>query len=71
MYVLDYLIYHLNPFGVIRAQRLPAKLKVGEFLPAPKEETANSNEDSMDDYDRLGKTATNKTQTAPDAREVD
>lgn len=71
MYVLDYLIYHLHPFGVIRAQRLPAKLKVGEFLPAPREEVANSNEDSMDDDDRINKTTINETQTEPDAREVE
>ncbi|XP_017856736.1 PREDICTED: glycoprotein-N-acetylgalactosamine 3-beta-galactosyltransferase 1-like [Drosophila arizonae] len=71
MYVLDYLIYHLHPFGVIRAQRLPAKLKVGELLPAPREEVANSNEDSMDDDDRINKTTMNETQTEPDAREVE
>ncbi|TDG40350.1 hypothetical protein AWZ03_013228 [Drosophila navojoa] len=71
MYVMDYLIYHLNPFGVIRAQRLPAKLKVGEFMPTPQEEVPNSNEDSMDDDDRLNKTTTNETLTEPDAREVE
>lgn len=52
MYVLDYLIYHLKPFGLLRnSQRLPAKLKVGEFLPPPREETLASNEDSKDDED--------------------
>ncbi|EDW11999.2 glycoprotein-N-acetylgalactosamine 3-beta-galactosyltransferase 1 [Drosophila mojavensis] len=68
MYVLDYLIYHLKPFGVLRTERLPAKLKVGEFMPPPKEEPANSNEDSMDDYDRL---YTTEQPVEPDAREVD
>ncbi|XP_051858450.1 glycoprotein-N-acetylgalactosamine 3-beta-galactosyltransferase 1-like isoform X1 [Drosophila albomicans] len=53
MYTMDYLIYHLKPYGIVRElHRLPAKLKVGEFLPPPIEEIANSNEDSMDDDDR-------------------
>ncbi|KAM8715032.1 hypothetical protein ACLKA7_002133 [Drosophila subpalustris] len=54
MYVMDYLIYHLKPFGIVRQpQQLPDKLRVGEFMPPPEEVTANSNEDSMDDEDRL------------------
>ncbi|XP_060658602.1 glycoprotein-N-acetylgalactosamine 3-beta-galactosyltransferase 1-like isoform X1 [Drosophila nasuta] len=53
MYTMDYLIYHLKPYGIVREpHRLPAKLNVGEFLPPPIEEIANSNEDSMDDDDR-------------------
>ncbi|XP_064553578.1 glycoprotein-N-acetylgalactosamine 3-beta-galactosyltransferase 1-like [Drosophila montana] len=70
MYALDYLIYHLKPYGVVRTQQeLPAKLAVGEFLPPPKEEPANSNEDSIDDEDRLANTTT-LAPTEPDAREV-
>ncbi|EDW63230.1 glycoprotein-N-acetylgalactosamine 3-beta-galactosyltransferase 1 [Drosophila virilis] len=34
MYVLDFLIYHLRPFGIIDEQLpLPKKLAVGEFMP--------------------------------------
>ncbi|XP_062142792.1 glycoprotein-N-acetylgalactosamine 3-beta-galactosyltransferase 1-like [Drosophila sulfurigaster albostrigata] len=73
MYVMDYLIYHLKPYGIVREpHRLPAKLKVGEFLPPPIEEIVNSNEDSMDDDDKLIKTTTIKSTPAePDSREVD
>ncbi|KAH8274129.1 hypothetical protein KR044_011429, partial [Drosophila immigrans] len=49
MYVMDYLIYHLKPYGVVREpHRLPSKLNVGELLPLPIEDPANSNEDSKD-----------------------
>ncbi|XP_054742111.1 glycoprotein-N-acetylgalactosamine 3-beta-galactosyltransferase 1 [Anastrepha obliqua] len=38
MYVLDYLIYHLRPYGIINApEPLPERLKVGETLPPPVE----------------------------------
>ncbi|EDW04467.1 GH12988 [Drosophila grimshawi] len=73
MYVLDYLIYHLKPYGVVRAsQQLPDKLKVGEFLPPPKEEPANSNEDSFDDDDRIAVQNYGRgvPSIEPDAREV-
>jgi len=76
MYVLDYLIYHLKPYGVVReSHRLPAKLKVGEFPPPPKEETLNSNEDSKDDEDKIFSTTTVATVAVatlePDSRELD
>jgi len=52
MYAMDYLIYDLRPYGIVREpKQLPAKLKVGEFLPPPIEDPANSNEDSMEDED--------------------
>ncbi|XP_034128734.1 glycoprotein-N-acetylgalactosamine 3-beta-galactosyltransferase 1 isoform X1 [Drosophila guanche] len=71
MYVLDYLIYHLKPYGLQRSlESLPAKLPVGKFLPAPVEQQAGSNEDSVDDYDRLV-TSTTKAPKEPDAREMD
>uniref|UniRef100_A0A1A9UIV5 Glycoprotein-N-acetylgalactosamine 3-beta-galactosyltransferase 1 n=1 Tax=Glossina austeni TaxID=7395 RepID=A0A1A9UIV5_GLOAU len=36
MYVLDYLIYHLNPYGIVNIpEDLPAKLAVGETEPPP------------------------------------
>ncbi|EDV59562.1 glycoprotein-N-acetylgalactosamine 3-beta-galactosyltransferase 1 [Drosophila erecta] len=70
-YVLDYLIYHLKPYGLLRAlEPLPAKLKVGQFLPPPVEHPLSSNEDSFDDYDRIYTTTTVKPKE-PDAREVD
>ncbi|XP_030377536.1 glycoprotein-N-acetylgalactosamine 3-beta-galactosyltransferase 1-like isoform X2 [Scaptodrosophila lebanonensis] len=56
MYVLDYLIYHLKPYGIQRTlEHLPEKLKVGEFLPPPIETPAASDEDSKDDEDRVTK----------------
>ncbi|KAH8403013.1 hypothetical protein KR222_003134, partial [Zaprionus bogoriensis] len=58
MYVMDYLIYHLKPYGIVRTpDRLPDKLGVGEFLPPPNEAlgTIASNEDSVDDEDDLVK----------------
>ncbi|KAL7739171.1 hypothetical protein ACLKA6_010392 [Drosophila palustris] len=72
MYVMDYLIYHLKPYGIVREpHRLPAKLKIGEFLPPPVEEPADSNEDSKDDEDRLNKTTTDVVRISePDSREV-
>lgn len=71
MYVLDYLIYHLKPYGLMRSlEALPAKLGVGQFLPAPIEKPASSNEDSVDDYDRIYTTTTEKPKE-PDAREMD
>ncbi|XP_067621746.1 glycoprotein-N-acetylgalactosamine 3-beta-galactosyltransferase 1 [Eurosta solidaginis] len=36
MYVMDYLIYHLRPYGVVNApEALPERLKVGETMPPP------------------------------------
>lgn len=36
MYVFDYLIYHLRPYGLIMTpEPLPEKLKVGETEPPP------------------------------------
>lgn len=69
MYVLDYLIYNLKPYGIQRLPgRLPKKLDVGEFLPAPNVELgiADSNEDSINDEDRMGDklNATSSTQSA-------
>lgn len=72
-YVLDYLIYHLKPYGLLRSlEPLPAKLKVGQFLPPPVEARGRlaSNEDSADDYDRIYTTTTEKPKE-PDAREMD
>lgn len=41
MYVLDYLIYHLTPYGIVNIpEDLPAKLAVGETEPPPPIETA-------------------------------
>ncbi|XP_064553907.1 glycoprotein-N-acetylgalactosamine 3-beta-galactosyltransferase 1 [Drosophila montana] len=38
MYVLDYLIYHLRPYGIVNSPDvLPNKLGLGELMPAPKE----------------------------------
>lgn len=38
MYVLDYLIYHLKPYGIVNTPDvLPSKLQIGELLPSPKE----------------------------------
>lgn len=65
MYVMDYLIYHLKPYGILRtSDSLPKKLGVGQFLPPPNEDlgTAASNEDSVDDEDRILKSLTNFTQ---------
>ncbi|XP_017096909.2 glycoprotein-N-acetylgalactosamine 3-beta-galactosyltransferase 1 [Drosophila bipectinata] len=71
MYVMDYLIYHLKPYGLMRSlEALPAKLKVGQLLPPPVERPAASNEDSVDDYDRIFTTTTEKPKE-PDAREMD
>nr|XP_016945542.1 glycoprotein-N-acetylgalactosamine 3-beta-galactosyltransferase 1 [Drosophila suzukii] len=71
MYVMDYLIYHLKPYGLMRSlEPLPAKLKVGQFLPPPVERPLASNEDSVDDYDRIYTTTTEKPKE-PDAREMD
>jgi len=71
MYVMDYLIYHLKPYGLMRSlEPLPAKLKVGQFLPPPVERPLGSNEDSVDDYDRIYTTTTEKPKE-PDAREMD
>ncbi|KRG03028.1 uncharacterized protein Dmoj_GI25533 [Drosophila mojavensis] len=52
MYVLDYLIYHLRPYGIVnRPDVLPNKLAVGELMPAPKEpkviELPKPSEESM------------------------
>ncbi|XP_017075049.1 LOW QUALITY PROTEIN: glycoprotein-N-acetylgalactosamine 3-beta-galactosyltransferase 1 [Drosophila eugracilis] len=71
MYVLDYLIYHLKPYGLMRSlEALPAKLKVGQLLPPPVERPLASNEDSVDDFDRIYTTTTAKPKE-PDAREMD
>ncbi|KAH8323392.1 hypothetical protein KR067_007195, partial [Drosophila pandora] len=71
MYVMDYLIYHLKPYGLMRSlESLPAKLKVGQLLPPPVDRPAASNEDSVDDYDRIFTTTTEKPKE-PDARELD
>ncbi|XP_052850965.1 glycoprotein-N-acetylgalactosamine 3-beta-galactosyltransferase 1 [Drosophila gunungcola] len=71
MYVLDYLIYHLKPYGLMRSlEALPAKLKVDELLLAPVERPLASNEDSADDMDRIWTTTTEKPKE-PDAREMD
>ncbi|EDW46890.1 glycoprotein-N-acetylgalactosamine 3-beta-galactosyltransferase 1 [Drosophila sechellia] len=70
-YVLDYLIYHLKPYGLLRSlEPLPAKLKVGQLLPPPVVRPLASNEDSADDYDRIYTTTTEKPKE-PDAREMD
>lgn len=66
MYVMDYLIYHLKPFGILpTSDRLPKKLSVGELPPPPNQAlgTAASNEDSVDDEDRLVKNVANSTET--------
>lgn len=67
MYVLDYLIYNLMPFGILRSPgRLPKKLGVGEFMPPPDEALGllDSSKDSMEDGDELVEnTTTNSTQT--------
>ena len=42
MYVFDYLIYHLRPYGLINApEALPEKLNVGETEPPPITPTEN------------------------------
>ncbi|XP_017873038.1 PREDICTED: glycoprotein-N-acetylgalactosamine 3-beta-galactosyltransferase 1-like [Drosophila arizonae] len=36
MYVLDYLIYQLRPYGIVhKPDALPKKLALGELMPAP------------------------------------
>ncbi|EDW77940.1 uncharacterized protein Dwil_GK24752 [Drosophila willistoni] len=71
MYVMDYLIYHLKPYGLLRTpEALPAKLKVGKLLPAPIDQPAASNEDSVSDLDRMISSTTVKIDHEPDAREV-
>uniref|UniRef100_A0A6P4EGE3 Glycoprotein-N-acetylgalactosamine 3-beta-galactosyltransferase 1-like n=1 Tax=Drosophila rhopaloa TaxID=1041015 RepID=A0A6P4EGE3_DRORH len=71
MYVLDYLIYHLKPYGMMRSlEPLPAKLAVGQLLPAPVERPLGSNEDSADDMDRLFPTTTEKPKE-PEEKEVE
>ncbi|XP_054084235.1 glycoprotein-N-acetylgalactosamine 3-beta-galactosyltransferase 1 isoform X2 [Zeugodacus cucurbitae] len=45
MYVLDYLIYHLRPYGIINTpESLPERLKVGETLPPPVEQATVASE---------------------------
>ncbi|XP_068140312.1 glycoprotein-N-acetylgalactosamine 3-beta-galactosyltransferase 1-like [Drosophila tropicalis] len=54
MYIMDYLIYDLKIYGSMRTlDPLPAKLKVGELLPEPIDQPADTNEDSFDDEDKL------------------
>ncbi|KRF98774.1 uncharacterized protein Dwil_GK27774 [Drosophila willistoni] len=54
MYIMDYLIYDLKIYGLLQTpQALPAKLKVGELLPEPINQPADTNEDSVDDEDRF------------------
>ncbi|XP_068140286.1 glycoprotein-N-acetylgalactosamine 3-beta-galactosyltransferase 1-like [Drosophila tropicalis] len=54
MYIMDYLIYNLKIHGLHRTlDPLPAKLKVGELLPPPIDQPADTNEDSVDDEDRF------------------
>lgn len=37
MYVLDFLIYELRPYGIVhKPDALPKKLALGELMPAPK-----------------------------------
>lgn len=73
MYVLDYLIYNLMPFGVVRSPgRLPKKLGVGEFMPPPNEALGllDSSEDTMEGEDRLVENTTiNSTETIPPNQE--
>ncbi|KAH8403027.1 hypothetical protein KR222_003391, partial [Zaprionus bogoriensis] len=75
MYVLDYLIYHLKPYGLLRSsESLPRKLQVGELMPAPRIETLDSSEDSKDDEDDRYSTSTTSasvTTAEPDSREVE
>ncbi|XP_034669836.1 glycoprotein-N-acetylgalactosamine 3-beta-galactosyltransferase 1 isoform X1 [Drosophila subobscura] len=48
MYVLDYLIYHLRPYGIINApDALPTKLGVGELMPAPKEPVTEASSEKV------------------------
>ncbi|XP_037960758.1 glycoprotein-N-acetylgalactosamine 3-beta-galactosyltransferase 1 [Teleopsis dalmanni] len=42
MYVLDYLIYHLHPYGIVNIPELPEKLKVGETEPSPTDNEVTS-----------------------------
>jgi len=48
MYVLDYLIYHLRPYGIINTpEALPNKLTVGELMPVIKEQPTESTSDGV------------------------
>ncbi|EDW77943.2 uncharacterized protein Dwil_GK24755 [Drosophila willistoni] len=61
MYIMDYLIYDLKIYGLLQTpQALPAKLKVGELLPEPINQPADTNEDSVDDEDRFPNATTSK-----------
>ncbi|XP_034097879.2 glycoprotein-N-acetylgalactosamine 3-beta-galactosyltransferase 1-like [Drosophila albomicans] len=71
MYVMDYLIYHLKPYGIVREpHRLPHKLNVGEFMPAPTYDLLNSDEDSKDDEDKYLTTTKAPTILEPDGKEL-
>ncbi|KRF98773.1 uncharacterized protein Dwil_GK28004 [Drosophila willistoni] len=61
MYIMDYLIYDLKIYGLLQTpQALPAKLKVGELMPEPINQPADTNEDSVDDEDRFPNATTSK-----------